>query len=202
LTPQASCFQKRMMDRIFLHLVDGNGTPLSPHIQSACEAAFRWVLRDYPEFDQAQISNWAEEVGKTMQLRGSAIMSPKRYAYVALGGKVRDWLRTAAAKEELKGIGLDLERIGGVSESFAERADTKVLFEQLRATLSDRDRAILVLILRDKSTTEIATFLDANYATAAKAIQRVKDRISAAIDGNRHKGGPRHRSAQFCETEG
>jgi DNA-binding CsgD family transcriptional regulator len=191
-----------MMDRIFLHLVDGNGTPLSPHIQSACEAAFRWVLRDYPEFDQAQISNWAEEVGKTMHLRGSAIMSPKRYAYVALGGKVRDWLRTAAAKEELKGIGLDLERIGGVSESFAERADTKVLFEQLRATLSDRDRAILVLILRDKSTAEIATFLDANYAAAAKAIQRVKDRISAAIDGNRHKGGPRHRSAQFCETEG
>ena len=175
------------MVRAHLHLVDSEGKPLKPNIQTAVEIAYQWVVRDYPDFDQAQIANWAEQVGLSMQVRGSAIASPKRYAYVAIGGKVRDWLRTATGKEELKGLGRDLERGAGANNSFAAQLDRRVLFDQLKTTLSDRDRAILVLLLRDKTTGEIASELSTNYAAAAKAIQRVKDRISTVVSGSRHK---------------
>lgn len=201
MTPLHPDLRKKMV-RAHLHLVDAKGTPLSSGITLAVETAFQWVIRDYPGFDQAQIADWAEEVGGSMHLRGSAIASPKRYAYVALGGKVRDWLRTATGKEELKGIGRDLERDGGISDSFAAQLDRKILFEQLETTLNERDRAILVLLLRDKSTTEIATYLATNYAAAAKAIQRVKDRMSAATNGKRHKGEPGHDAAHLCDTKG
>ncbi len=193
---------RKKMARAHLHLVDTNGKPLEAGIIWAVEAAFLWVLRDYPDFDQAQISDWAEEVASLMQLRGSAIASPRRYAYVALGGKVRDWLRTATGKEELRGIGRDLERDGGVTESFVSQLDRKILFEQLEASLIDRDRAILVLLLRDKSINEIATYLETNYAAAAKAIQRVKDRISAASNGNRHKDEPGRGATHLCDAKG
>lgn len=190
------------MAQTHLHLVDPKGTPLGSNIQSAVETAYQWVLRDYPDFDQAQIANWAEEVGASMELRGSVIASPKRYAYVAIGGKVRDWLRTAPGKEELKGVARELERVGGMSNSFAVHLDRKVFFEQLASTLSERDRAILVLLLRDKTTGEIATDIATNYAAAGKAIQRVKDRISAAMSGNRHKDGPKSGAARLCQTKG
>lgn len=190
------------MARAHLHLVDANGKSLSSDITLAVETAFHWVLRDYPDFDQAQIADWAEEVGASMHLRGSTIASPRRYAYVALGGKVRDWLRTATGKEELKGIGRDLERDGGVSDSFAAHLDRKLLFEQIETTLNERDRAVLVLLLRDKSTAEIASYLATSYAAAAKAIQRVKDRISAAMNGKRHRGEPGHDAAHLCDTKG
>ena len=190
------------MARAHLHLVDAKGEPLDLRITQAVEAAFHWVRRDYPEFDQAQLADWAETVGALMHLRGSAIASPKRYAYVAIGGKVRDWLRTATGKEELKGMGRDLEREGGVSESFATQLDRKILLEQLQTALTDRDRAILVLLLRDKSTAEIATHLATSYAAAAKAIQRVKDRMSAALNGKRHEGESGHNAGRLAIRRG
>ena len=80
--------------------------------------------------------------------------------------------------------------------------DRKIFFEQLEASLIDRDRAILVLLLRDKSVNEIATCLETNYAAAAKAIQRVKDRISAASSGNRHSDEPGRGATHLCDTKG
>ena len=201
MTPLHPAFLKKMV-RGHLHLVDTKGAPLDLRITQAVEDAFNWVRRDYPEFDQAQLADWAETVGALMHLRGSSIASPKRYAYVAIGGKVRDWLRTATGREELKGMGRDLEREGGVSASFATQLDRKILFEQLQTALTDRDRAILVLLLRDKSTAEIATYLATSYAAAAKAIQRVKDRMSAALNGNRHKSKSGHDAARLCDTKG
>ena len=178
------------MTRAQLHLVNSKGVPLNSTIQGACETAFRWVLRDYPQFDQALIANWAEEVGAAMEARGELIKSPKRYAYIALAGKVRDWKRTGAGKAELRGMGSELEYISDLSVSFTAEVETKVWFEQISLSLNERDRAILVLLTRDASTAEIATFLNTSYAAAAKAMQRVKDRISAVVNGKRHKPVP------------
>lgn len=106
---------------------------------------------------------------------------------MALRGKVRDWLRTGPGRVELQGMGSDLEGLAGGSQSFRERTERKILFEQILPMLNKRDRAILVLVLNEESTTTIALFLNVTYAAAAKAMQRVKDRVSVAVDGKRHK---------------
>jgi DNA-directed RNA polymerase specialized sigma24 family protein len=83
-----------------------------------------------------------------------------------------------------------LEYIGDLSVSFTAEVETKVWFEQISLSLNERDRAILVLLTRDASTVEIATFLNTSYSAAAKAMQRVKDRISAIVNGKRPRPVP------------
>jgi len=191
------------MNRPHLHLVDTTGITLSPKIASAVELAFRWVARDYPQVDSALIANWAEDVGSAMQGREASLQFPDRYAYSALKGKVRDWLRTRSANEEAAGIGRDLERIGGTNGSFQGASDRKILFEQLRATLNERDRYILVLLLQDQtSPATVAEALGITYSAAAKAIQRVKERIAAILTDNRTQTNQNHGPTKFCETEG
>jgi RNA polymerase sigma factor (sigma-70 family) len=169
-----------------LHLVDAQGRSLSPAIQAAVEQAHRWVLREFRSVDPAMIADWAEAIGASMQDRGNLIASPNRYAYAALKGKVRDWLRTKTAQEESAGIGPDLERIGGTASSFQGAVDRKLLFEQLRANLNERDRSILVLLLQDEtSPAAVAKALGVTYSAAAKAIQRVKERVAEALNGSR-----------------
>ena len=148
-------------------------------VQSTCETAYQWVVRDHPGVDRAQIANWAEEVGVAMELRGSAVASPSNTPTLRLGGR----LRTPAGRAEPKGIGADLGILSGLSESFAPQIERKVLFNQIRRTLNEKDRAILFLLLRDASTADVATFLNASYAAAAKAMQRVKDLNSVAMNG-------------------
>jgi hypothetical protein len=192
----------RNMLRAHLHLIDSRGMPLSSIVQAACELAFKRVLLDYPNFDEAQIANWAEEVALAMNERGDAIQFPKRYAYMALKGKVRDWSRTGAGRAELKGIGPELEKVAGSSESSETQTEREVLFEQILPMLSERDRAILVLLLNEQSTPAVAAFLDTNYAAAAKAIQRVKDRISVVVNGKRHKPAMVPGAGKLCGTRG
>jgi RNA polymerase sigma factor (sigma-70 family) len=190
------------MLRDHLHLVDGKGTPLSFTVQAACKIAYERAILDYPAFDQAQLADWAEEVALAMDARGEAIQFPRRYAYMALRGKVRDWLRTGPGRVELQGVGADLEVIAGVSQSFREQTERKILFEQILPTLNERDRAILVLVLNEQSTASIATVLNVTYAAAAKAMQRVKDRVSMAVDGKRHKSDLVPEAGELCSTRG
>jgi hypothetical protein len=197
------CRDDLPMTRAQLHLVDTAGNVVCPAVESAVERAFRWVLRDYPQVDPAMIANWAEEVAHGMQERATILVSPQRYAYSALKGKVRDWTRSGAAKEQVAGIGRDLESIGGLSSSFQGAIDRKILFEQLKATLNERDRCILVLLLQDKtSPATVANALGTSYDAAAKAIQRVKERIGSTLTGARKKNDPGHGSPHFCETKG
>src|SRR3984893_8766193 len=191
------------MTRAQLHLVDTAGNVVCPEVESAVERAFRWVLRDYPQVDPAMIANWAEEVAQSMQEREKILASPQCAAYSSLKGKVRDWMRSGAAKEQPAGIGRDLESIGGLSSSFQGAIDRKILFEQLKGTLSERDRCILVLLLEDKtSPATVANALGTSYPAAAKAIQRVKERIASSLTRARKKDDPGHGSTQFCETKG
>jgi DNA-binding CsgD family transcriptional regulator len=179
-----------MTDRPQLHVVTAEGADVSPVIREAAEAAFRWVSKDYPNVDRAQLADWAEAVARSMQVRGSAIEWPERYAYAALKGKVRDWLRTGPAQETSSGVRRDMERIGGTNSSFQGSIDRVILFDQLRKTLGERDRAILFLILNDKSAQEVAGQLDTSYPAARKAIQRVKERIGAILaGGSKQKDG-------------
>ena len=205
LTPLRTFFRKDAlpMTRAQLHLVDTSGIAVCPEVETAVERSFHWVLRDYPQLDSAMIANWAEEVALSMQMRVTTIVSPQRYAYAALKGKVHDWMRSASAKEEVAGLGRDLERIGGLNGSFEGAVDRKILFEQLKATLNERDRYILVLLLEDNtSPATVAKALGTSYPAAAKAIQRVKERIASKLNGARKVGDPGHGSPQFCETKG
>ena len=205
LTPLRNFFRRveLPMTRAQLHLVDTSGTAVCPEVETAVERSFHWVLRDYPQLDSAMIANWAEEVALSMQMRVTTIVSPQRYAYAALKGKVHDWMRSASAKEEVAGLGRDLERIGGLNGSFEGAVDRKILFEQLKATLNERDRYILVLLLEDNtSPATVAKALGTSYPAAAKAIQRVKERIASKLNGARKVGDPGHGSPQFCETKG
>lgn len=184
----------RNMHRAYLHLIDSGGDTLNARVQVACEIAFKRVVLDFPNFDQALIADWAEEVAVAMDERADLIQFPRRYAYMALRGKVRGWSRTGPGRAELIGIGPDLEEVAGVTESSADQTERELLFEQILPTLSERDRAILVLLQNEQSTTAIAAFFNMNYAAAAKAMQRVKDRVSVELNGNRHKAGKQARS--------
>lgn len=170
-----------MTDQPALHLVDDEGAAISSAVREAVEKAFRWVSRDYPNLDPALLSDWAEALARSMHLRGSGIEEPERYAYVALKGKVRDSLRKRSAQELPRGIGRDLERIGGSSASAQTDIERKVLWDQLGATLSERDKMIHFLLGRQDSAQEIAVELNLSYPAARKAIQRVRERLDAIV---------------------
>src|SRR5260370_29786255 len=98
------------MGQTLLHLVDRRGQTLPVAIRLAVEAAHRWVRGEDPLLDEAVVAGWAEDVGKAMGDRLDDIRSPYRYAFAALHGKVREWLRSNASKEILSGIGSEFER--------------------------------------------------------------------------------------------
>src|ERR1700691_65330 len=172
------------MGQTLLHLVDQRGQTLPVAIRLAAEAAHRWVRWEYPHLDEAVVAGWAEDVGQAMGARLDEIRSPYRYAYAALHGKVREWFRSNASKEILVGVGSDLELWAGIDRSAQRAIYRTVLFEQLKTKLSERDRHILVLLQQDiTSPASVAAALGINYAAAAKAMQRVKERIAAILVG-------------------
>jgi len=190
------------MTRAELHLVDTAGRPVRPSVQAAVEDAFRWAIRNCPLVDAALIANWSEEVACSMETIAAELRNPARYAAAALNGKVRDWQRTGAAKLETMGMGCDLERVGGTSERIQGALDRKVFFEQIKATLNDRDQVILLLLLDGSSDTEVASALAVTSSTGRKAIQRVKERIAATLKVSRVKNDPEHGTRTLCPTKG
>ena len=170
------------MSRTLLHLVDRQGRHLSLMQRDAVEAAHRWAVREFPRLDPAALASWAEQVGVGLAKRGETIQWPRRYAFAALHGKIREHFRSGAAREIAVGISHDLEKWVGLDRKTARQIERTVLFEQLRTRLNERDRYILVLLLQDvTSPANVAAALDVSYSAAAKAIQRVKDRISTML---------------------
>jgi RNA polymerase sigma factor (sigma-70 family) len=189
------------MGQTLLHLVDQRGQTLPAAIRLPVEAAHRWVRREYPHLDDAIVAGWAEDVGKAMGVRLDDIRSPYRYAFAALHGKVREWFRTNASKEILVGTGSELELWASIDRSAQRVIYRAVLFEQLKTKLSERDRHILVLLQQDiTSPASVAEALGVSYAAAAKAIQRVKERIAAILVGDR-TGEQVEMSPHPCESE-
>jgi hypothetical protein len=189
------------MGQTLLHLVDRRGQTLPAAIRLPVEAAHRWVRREYPHLDEAIVAGWAEDIGKAMGARLDDIRSPYRYASAALRGKVREWFRSNASKEILVGTGSELELWASIDRSAQRVIDRAVLFEQLKTKLSERDRHILVLLQQDiTSPASVAAALGVSYAAAAKAIQRVKERIAAILVGD-PTGEQVQTSPHPCESE-
>jgi biotin operon repressor len=101
-----------------------------------------------------------------------------------LHGKVREWSRSNPSREILLGIPRELELWAGI-DFFTQRVIYRaVLFDQLKTKLSEGDRHILVLLQKEvTSPASVAAALGVSYAAAAKAIQRVRERIAAILVG-------------------
>jgi DNA-directed RNA polymerase specialized sigma24 family protein len=170
-----------------LHLIDVNGNAVSPSIRDAVEEAYRWALVECPQADPAIIANIAERLAKSMAEKADSLRSERRYAYEVMHRKVRQWLRSRAARELAVGLGGELEKRAGVNDSFQTAVNREILFQQLKARLSDRDRHILVLLQRNASPIDVAVSLGINYGAAAKAIQRVRERVAACLNAAQSK---------------
>jgi RNA polymerase sigma factor (sigma-70 family) len=182
-----------------LHLVDGQGRTLSLTTRAAAEAAYTWALREFPRIDPVLLAEWSEEVAKAIEARSEVVESPTRYAFAALHGKVRQWLRSKASQEVSVGIGAELEEWVGVDRNAQRMMDRAIFFDQIKTKLNDRDKHILVLLLQDiTSPASVAEALGVSYTAAAQAIHRVKERIAAALSDS---GSHRPNSSRFCEAE-
>src|ERR1700742_2065619 len=160
------------MRRQELHLIDANGDAVAPAIRAAVEAAFRLAVVRFPGVDSAIIANLAERLAKNMAGNVDSVGSVRRYAYSAMLGVVRDWLKTRAAREIAVGSYQELDKCSGGSNSFQRKIDRAILFQQLKTHLSERDRYILVLLLKHSVKTEdVALELGISDDAARKAIQ-------------------------------
>ncbi len=185
-----------------LHLVDTAGVHVRASIQAAVEDAFRWTLRSFPLIDTALMSNWAEEVARSMEAASGDIKNPRRYAAAALQGKVKDWQKTGAARLEPVGIGSDLERLSGADSKIQTALDRALLLEQAKISLNERDRLILALLLDGCNDAEIAAALKISPVAGRKAIERMKDRISTTLRGSRSANPSGNGSGALCMKKG
>jgi DNA-directed RNA polymerase specialized sigma subunit len=88
-----------------------------------------------------------------------------------------------------------------MNTSIEDAIEQKILFDELKEMLPERDQMILVLLLADKNTNDIAEALNTNCTNAAKAIQRMKDRISAKVSGTRANQKRKSEPSQYRETK-
>ena len=147
------------------------------------EGAFRLAVIRFPNVDSAIMANMAERLAKNIAGNIDSIGSVRRYAYSAMLGVVRDWLRSRAAREVTVGSYLELDRYVEVNNSFQRRIDRTILFQQLKLQLSDRDRYILIPLLKHNVKTEdVALELGISDDAARKAIQRARERMAKCLE--------------------
>ena len=97
----------------------------------------------------------------------------------------------------------ELEEVKIAGRAPITAADLSVLFSEIKAQLSERDRQILALMEQDLGPREIAKAFDISYTAAAKAIQRARERMAAILSetGNDGRGDdeamPRPRAVGF-----
>jgi hypothetical protein len=184
------------MGQTLLHLVDRNGKDLAAETRDAVKDAYDWAVREYPKVDDASIAGWAEELGEAMAARPTLIEFPRRYAFAGLKGKINAWFRKHPVQEITVGIGPELEQWVGLDRKVPIAIERVVLFEQIKTMLNERDKQILVLLLQDiTSPKDVASALGIRYQAAAKAIQRVKERMATILLKRSHddlEGRPPH----------
>ena len=168
------------MAAILLHLVDEHDQPVPLQVRLAVETAYRWALYEYQHFDRAVLAGMAESVAVAMCRRMEQIEFPRRYAFTALTGKLQEWYRAHPAIEILLDPA-EVEHLTGEKPKSTSAADLNVLFSQIKARLSERDRQILVLLEQDLGPKEIAKAFNISYLAAAKAIQRARERMAAIL---------------------
>ena len=168
------------MAATLLHLVDQSGQPVPPQVRLAVEAAYQWAEREYERFDRAVLAEMAEALALAMCRHLDRIELPRRYAVAALAGKLQEWYRAHPAVEIMLDPD-DLEQVMQAEPVPTTSPDLNVLFAEIKAQLSERDRHVLVLLEQDLGPQEIAKAFEISYFAAAKAIQRARDRMAAIL---------------------
>jgi RNA polymerase sigma factor (sigma-70 family) len=188
-----------MMRKQELHLIDINGNSVAPSIRAAVEFAYRWVKKDYPQADPAVIANLAERLATSMEMNKETLWSARRYATSALHRQVRHWLRNKSEQEIAVGLERELEQWAGPNDEFQRAIDREMLFQHLKSTLNERDRSILVMLIRSNANpSEVATALGISTDAATKAIQRVRERVAHSLSA----AGVLKRSPEVQRTTG
>jgi DNA-directed RNA polymerase specialized sigma24 family protein len=176
-----------------LHLVDDTGQSVQADVRRAIELAFRRAIRRFRSVDEAVLAGIAEDVAAAIARKRSEIQAVKQYAIAAVDGRVREWLHKHPMLEVGGCETAELERsMGATVDSALSDVETKHLFDQMRARLSDRDRQILVLIEQEHGNPgDVAKALGLTYAAAAKAIQRTRARLAEILSSEGfHRHGP------------
>jgi DNA-directed RNA polymerase specialized sigma24 family protein len=176
------------MAATLLHLVDEHGQPVPSQVRLAVEAAFRWAEQEYQRFDRAVLAEMAEALAVAMCRRQDRIELPRRYAVAALAGKLQEWYRAHPAVEIMLDPD-DLEQVMQAEPVPTTSPDLNVLFAEMKAQLSERDRQVLVLLEQDLGPQEIAKAFEISYFAAAKAIQRARDRMAAILSETGNQKG-------------
>lgn len=188
------------MERPQLYLVDRNGVSATPAVDDAVHSAYRRAVRAYPAVDPALIANWAEEVAVMMIETDEPIRQHDRLAYTLLATKIKGGARRKSAQEVNKGIGEELEDLSRDHVTIKEDVERSILFDQLQAGLSERDQAILALVRSGEGSAQaVAKKFNIGEEAAAKAIQRMRERVAALLAKDRRGSAP---GTQFCGTEG
>ena len=176
-----------MMAAILLHLVDEHDQPAPSQVRLAVETAYQWALHEYRHFDRAVLAGMAESVALAMCRRLDEIEFPRRYAFTALTGKLHEWYRAHPAIEILMDPA-EVEDLIGDKPKSTSVADLNVLFSEIKARLSERDRQILALLEQDLGPQEIAKAFEISYSAAGKAIQRARERMAAILSVTENQG--------------
>ena len=165
-----------------LHLVDKKGDPVEQEIHVAVAAAFKSCVHRFSRIDDSILAGFAEAVAASMNSRSGEIGTFRSYARAAMNGKVYEWLRSHPSRELGVEKSDELERLAGpaVDRSFAD-AELEILFSQIRTHLTERERHILVLMKQDLGPRDISAALGLSYDAAAKAMQRVRERVALLL---------------------
>jgi DNA-directed RNA polymerase specialized sigma24 family protein len=179
-----------------LHLVDASGHELEGDLRRAVHSAYSQVLRVFRKrVDEATLANMAEEVAVSVAAKRNRVQAIRPYTLAALTGKVLDWLRIQP-RVELSAN--QLSELGDASHAAEDPAFAEVeiqrLLDELRAQLTERDRLILFLMIRDQGDPRnVAAALHLSYDAAAKAIQRTRARIAEILSEGRRNNRQRSR---------
>ena len=173
-----------------LHLVDDDGQPVRLDIRVAVQGAYRYASRRFPRIDGAVLASMTESVATAMSLRCDQyqIQSVNQYALAALIGKIHEWYRAHPLSETSVASEEALERAAGgqTDRSFGD-VENQVFLSQMKIHLSERERLMLVLIEQDLGNPQaIASAFGLSYDAAKKALQRLKEKMSTLVNGNKN----------------
>lgn len=171
------------MGQALLFLVDRQGKAIAPGLRAAVESAHQRAAHDYPRVDSSLLATWAEQVGVYMADKEPPVASPRRYASAALQSRIREHFRSSGSREVSVGTDQELDAKAGVELQSARTIERQVLFRELRSQLNERDRQIFILLQQDVTSPQgIASSLGISYSAAAKAVQRLRERLQSILN--------------------
>ncbi len=170
------------MGHALLFLVDRQGQAIAPGLRAAAESAHQRAAHDYPNVDSSLLATWAEQIGVYMAEKEPLVTSPRRYASAALQSRIREHFRSSGSREVSVGTDQELDARAGPELQSARYIERQVLFRELRSQLNERDRQIFILLQQDVTSPQgIASSLGISYSAAAKAVQRLRERLQAIL---------------------